>query len=81
MIIFCIFISHSMKTSMFKSLKFSSFLFIFVCSWHESPVSQFFTELRLKSDCFGTIIWYQSLGGSFQFFGLVRASPEIRRRR
>ncbi|KAJ0508403.1 hypothetical protein HanIR_Chr11g0516861 [Helianthus annuus] len=26
-----------------------------------------FTESKLKSDRNGTIIWYQSLGGSFQF--------------
>ncbi|KAJ0779354.1 hypothetical protein HanPI659440_Chr06g0225551 [Helianthus annuus] len=55
-----------MKLSMLQSLKFPSFLFIFVCSWLESPVSLFFTEPRLKPDLFGTIIWYQSHSGSFQ---------------
>ncbi|KAJ0947235.1 hypothetical protein HanRHA438_Chr01g0012931 [Helianthus annuus] len=53
--------------SLSQSLKFSSFLFIIDCSWLESPVSLFFTEPRLKSGRFGPIIWYQSLGGSFQF--------------
>ncbi|MFS7938201.1 hypothetical protein Hanom_Chr05g00436601 [Helianthus anomalus] len=46
-------------------------LFIFVLG-SKSPVSLFFTEPILKSDLYGTIIWYQSLGGSFQFrFGRV----------
>ncbi|KAF5778401.1 hypothetical protein HanRHA438_Chr12g0558391 [Helianthus annuus] len=65
MIIFCILLSHSMKICLFKSL-FLSFYCLFMVL--ESPVSSlFFTEPRLKSDLFGTIIWYQSLGGSFQF--------------
>ncbi|KAJ0825709.1 hypothetical protein HanRHA438_Chr17g0806181 [Helianthus annuus] len=68
MIIFYILISHSMKISMFQSLKVPSFLFIFICYWLESPVSLFFTEPRLKPNRYGTIIWYQSLGGSFQFW-------------
>ncbi|MFS8001270.1 hypothetical protein Hanom_Chr13g01188371 [Helianthus anomalus] len=77
MIIFCIFLSHSMKSSMFKSLKFPSFLFIFVCSWLESPISIFYTESRVKLDRYRPIIWYQILGGSFQFSvwsGLFRKS-------
>ncbi|MFS7938991.1 hypothetical protein Hanom_Chr05g00446361 [Helianthus anomalus] len=67
MIIFCIFLSHSMQISMLQSLKFPSFLFFFICSWLESPISLFFTKPRLKPDRYGPIIWYQSLGGSFHF--------------
>ncbi|MFS7979114.1 hypothetical protein Hanom_Chr10g00923561 [Helianthus anomalus] len=59
-IIFVSLLSHSMKLSMFKSLKLSSFLFIFACSWLESPFSLFFTEPILKLDRYETIIWYQS---------------------
>ncbi|MFS7888839.1 hypothetical protein Hanom_Chr00s000002g01599791 [Helianthus anomalus] len=68
-------------TFVVQSLKFLSFLFIIDCLWLESPVSLFFTEPRLKSDLFGLIIWYQSLGGSFKF--LVRSDlyQKTRRRR
>ncbi|KAJ0509468.1 hypothetical protein HanRHA438_Chr11g0504261 [Helianthus annuus] len=56
-----------MKLSLLQSLKFQSFLFIIDCYWLESPVSVFFTEPRSKLDRYGPIIWYQSLGGLFQF--------------
>ncbi|KAJ0444937.1 hypothetical protein HanIR_Chr16g0837471 [Helianthus annuus] len=55
-----------MELSLLQSLKFQSFLFIIDCYWLESPVSIFYTEPKLKSDRYGPIIWYQSLGGSFQ---------------
>ncbi|KAJ0589964.1 hypothetical protein HanIR_Chr04g0192161 [Helianthus annuus] len=61
-----------MTLSMLQSLKFLSFLFIIDCSWLKSPVSIIYTKPRLKSDRYGRIIWYQSLGGSFQFrFGRI----------
>ncbi|KAJ0565848.1 hypothetical protein HanIR_Chr06g0267171 [Helianthus annuus] len=66
--IFCISLSHSMKLSWFNSYCSYIFLVIIVYSWPKSPVSLLFTEPKLKPDRYGIIIWYQSLGGSFQFW-------------
>ncbi|KAJ0886226.1 hypothetical protein HanRHA438_Chr09g0376931 [Helianthus annuus] len=75
-IILCVFIHINETFSILQIIKVSIFL---DCCWLESPVSLSFIEPKLKPDRFGPIIWYQSLGGSFQlWFGriYIRKPPE-----
>ncbi|KAJ0919681.1 hypothetical protein HanRHA438_Chr05g0232411 [Helianthus annuus] len=68
----CIYFSLSMKHFYCSILKVSIFLVYYQLFLARITRLHIYTEPTLKSDRFGPIIWYQSLGGSFQlWFGRI----------